>query len=52
MEKLISQLKSHNKLINIIRCQPQISKSALSENLKVSWPTVANNIDILKNYLY
>lgn len=48
MEKLISQLKSHNKLINIIRCQPQISKSALSENLKVSWPTVANNIDILK----
>lgn len=48
MKNVISQLKSHNKLINIIRCQPQISKAALSEYLKVSWPTVSANIDTLK----
>lgn len=48
MDKTTSLLKTHNKLINIIRCQPEVSKSALAESLKVSWPTVANNIEILK----
>ena len=48
MEKLISQLKAQNKLINIVRCQPKISKTALSEYLKVSWPTVSTNIEALK----
>lgn len=48
MEKIISQLKAHNKLINIVRCQPGISKTALSEYLKVSWPTASATIDNLK----
>ena len=40
--------KAQNKLINIVRCQPKISKTALSEYLKVSWPTVSTNIEALK----
>ena len=48
MEKIISQLKTHNKLINIVRCQPGISKTALAEYLKVSWPTASATIDNLK----
>ena len=48
MEKIISQLKAHNKLINIVRCQPGISKTALAEYLKVSWPTASATIDNLK----
>ena len=48
MEKIISQLKAHNKLINMVRCQPGISKTALAEYLKVSWPTASATIDNLK----
>ena len=43
MNDVISQLKNNNKLINIIRCYPQISKAALAEYLKVSWPTVSTD---------
>lgn len=48
MNDVISQLKNNNKLINIIRCYPQISKAALAEYLKVSWPTVSTNIEVLR----
>lgn len=48
MNDIIPQLKANNKLINIIRCHPQISKSTLAEYLKVSWPTVSSNIEALK----
>ena len=48
MNDVISQLKNNNKLINIIRCYPQFSKAALAEYLKVSWPTVSTNIEVLR----
>ena len=48
MNDVISQLKNNNKLINIIRCYPQISKAALAVYLKVSWPTVSTNIEVLR----
>ncbi len=48
MEKNIVYLKQNNRLLNIIRCNPGISKSTLSEILNVSWPTISNAIETLK----
>ncbi len=45
MENIIAQLKQNNRLLNIIRCNPGISKSTLAEKFDVSWPTMSNTID-------
>lgn len=45
MDNLILQLKQNNHLLNIIRCNPGISKNALTEIFDVSLPTMANTIE-------
>lgn len=40
-------LKTQNRLINLIRCNPSISKSNLSDALGLSWPTISSNVDAL-----
>lgn len=49
MSDLLNLLQSHNHLINLIRCNPQISKTELSSRLKLSWPTISTNISLLKD---
>lgn len=48
MSEIIELLQSQNHLINLIRCNPQISKSELSNKLKLSWPTISSNVVALK----
>lgn len=48
MDELQPLLQSHNHLINLIRCNPQISKTELSNKLKLSWPTISANVTTLK----
>ena len=48
MNELLTLLQSQNHLINLIRCNPQISKSELSNKLKLSWPTISTNVSALR----
>lgn len=48
MDELLTLLQSQNHLINLIRCNPQISKTELSNKLKLSWPTISTNVSALK----
>lgn len=48
MDELLTLLQSQNHLINLIRCNPQISKTELSNRLKLSWPTISANVSNLK----
>lgn len=49
MENTITQLKQNNRLLNIIRCNPGISKNILAEQFDVSWPTMSNTIEACRN---
>lgn len=48
MENIITQLKQNNRLLNIIRCNPGISKNVLAEQFDVSWPTMSNTIEMCR----
>lgn len=48
MNELLTLLQSQNHLINLIRCNPQISKTELSNKLKLSWPTISTNVSALR----
>lgn len=48
MENIITQLKQNNRLLNMIRCNPGISKNLLAEQFDVSWPTMSNTIEVCR----
>lgn len=50
MDERLTLLQSQNHLINLIRCNPQISKTELSNKLKLSWPTISTNVGNLKEH--
>ena len=50
MNKELKQLLiEHEKLINIVRCYPNIDRSTLAKYLDISLPTLANDITELKS---
>lgn len=49
--KQIYNIINENKvLLNILRCYPDIEKTALAREMKISFPTLTKQLDVLKDY--
>lgn len=43
-------INENKMLLNILRCYPNIEKTALAREMKVSFPTLVKQLDVLKSY--
>ena len=43
-------INENKVLLNILRCYPDIEKTALAREMKISFPTLTKQLDILKHY--